>query len=196
MQIKYILIFTTLFLCACTSMSMKTIYKLATTDPISVDPNLLRAAIRMPEWISPKKDGVKLQLTSTQEQSNPITEIFTLESIPLTNESKALIAENKVGYKLYAYKIASQDIPLFFEFRNNAKHYKNQTGKKSGGTIGVSADACRRNTIPEGKILVSTHLRFEADAGYFPLLLDYDLRKIVKKDDLSTQIPICNTQES
>lgn len=65
---KYLCFFSiALLLNACISMSMKTLYKLATTDPMTVDPAQLRAAVLMPEWLLPKPNSVKLDLTFTLE---------------------------------------------------------------------------------------------------------------------------------
>lgn len=183
-----------LLLSACTSMSLKTIYKLATTDPMQVDPVLLRAAVRMPEWISPRPDGVKLNLSSTQEGEAPLTETFILEPISLATESGALQEENKAGYHLSAYRIASADIPRFRQFRDDAKARKVKSSKKSGGTISLSADACRKGTLPDSKIQISTYLRFETNMDYFPVVVDYDLRQAVKKDNLATLIPPCTAK--
>ncbi len=176
---------------ACVSMSMKTLYKLATTDPMTVDPVQLRAAVRMPEWLLPKPDSVKLDLTSTLEGERPMIEHFILEPIPAALEGRALQSENKTGYALYAYRMSPHDIPRFLQFRNDVKARKAKSSKVAGGTIGVSAEACRKSALPEGALLISSYLRFETEMDYVPLVVDYDIKKSVKEQDLASQIPIC-----
>lgn len=139
---------------ACVSMSMKTLYKLATTDPMTVDPVQLRAAVRLPEWILPRPDGVKLDISIKGEQ--PLTEHFILEPVPAAMESRALKSENKTGYDLYAYRISPRDIPRFLQFRNEAKARKVKSGKAVDGSISIGAEACRKSALPEGALLIST----------------------------------------
>jgi hypothetical protein len=185
------LISIALLLNACVSMSMKTLYKLATTDPMTVDPVQLRAAVRMPEWLLPKPDSVKLDLTSTLVGDKPLTEHFILESLPAAMESRALQSEYKPGYGLYAYRISPRDIPRFLQFRNDVKARKAKSSNAAKGAISVSAEACRKSVLPDGALLISTYLRFETDMDYLPLVVDYDIKKSVKEQDLITKIPAC-----
>lgn len=180
-----------LLLSACTAIPVKTLYKLATTDMMSVDPTILRAGVRMPEWVEPRPDGVKLELGMQQEGAEPMSERFSLESIPAVLEGKSLAAENKPGYKLYAYRLAPQDIPRFTAFRQTLKEKKAETGGKTKGSLGIGVEACRKTALPAGKIPVTTYLRLDTESGYLPLVVDYDLKKPVDGKNLAEMIPPC-----
>lgn len=180
----------TLLLGACTAIQVKTLYKLATTDMMAVDPAILRAGVRMPDWVAPRPAGVKLELGLAEAGMEPVTERFVLESIPPVLEGKSLASAGKPGFGLYAYRLAAQDIPRFEAFRSKLKA-KKAAGNKTSGSLGVGVDACRKTALPDGKIPVTTYLRLDAESGYLPLVVDYDLRKPVEGKNLAEMIPPC-----
>lgn len=180
-----------LLLGACTAIPVKTLYKLATTDMMAVDPAVLRVGVRIPDWVAPRPAGVKLELGMQQEGAAKITERFTLESIPAALEGKSLAAEAKPGYQLYAYRLPPADIPRFEAFRTTLQAKKAESGKKTQGSLGVGVDACRKTELPEGKIPATTYLRLDTESGYLPLVVDYDLKKPVEGKNLAGLIPPC-----
>lgn len=180
-----------LLLSACTAIPVKTLYKLATTDMMTVDPAILRAGVRMPDWVEPRPHGVKLELGMQQAGTDPISERFSLESIPAALEGKTLAAEAKPDYQLYAYRLAAQDIPRFEAFRQTLKTKKAETRGKTKGSLSIGVDACRKTELPVGKIPVTTYLRLDTESGYLPLVVDYDLKKPVDGKNLAELIPPC-----
>lgn len=189
---KSILIITAvILLSACTAIPVKTLYKLATTDMMAVDPAILRAGVRMPDWVEPRPHGVKLELGMQQEGTAPVAERFSLESIPAALEGNTLAAEARPDYQLYAYRLAAQDIPRFEAFRQTLKMKKAETGGKTTGSLSIGVDACRKTELPAGKIPVTTYLRLDAESGYLPLVVDYDLKKPVDGKNLAELIPPC-----
>lgn len=187
---KLYLALTALTLSACTAIPVKTIYKLATTDPMSVDPKVIRTAARMPDWIEPRAKGAKLEISAQIEGSEPSKETFILQSVPLTLEQPSLALEAKLGFNLYAYRINSADLPRLEAFRDAVKA-KKAAGIKIKGSMGASVDACHRGGLREGKILVSNYLRLDAEGGYLPVVVDYDLRKAVDGGNLAELLPPC-----
>lgn len=184
------LLATTLLLTACTAIPVKTLYKLATTDPMSVDPKIIRAAARMPDWIEPRPNGAKLTITAQLEGAEPSKETFILQSIPLALAEKELSQAVKQGFKLYTYRINPEDMPRLEAFRNKAKARK-AAGAKLHGNMAISVDACHKGAIKEGAILLSNYLRLNEDEGYLPVLVDYDLRKSVDDKGLAESLPTC-----
>lgn len=180
-----------LLLGACTAIPVKTLYELATTDLMTVDPTVLRAAVRMPEWLAPRPDGVKLELGMTREGETPVSEKIVLEVIPVALEGKALAAEGKPGFDLYAYRINPQDIPRLQAFRDTFKAKKAEGGKKTAGSLSVGVDACRKTALPAGEIPVTTYLKLETGADYLPLLVDYDMSQPIQGQDVATLLPPC-----
>ncbi|MEZ5537773.1 MAG: hypothetical protein R3F02_19395 [Thiolinea sp.] len=180
-----------LLLGACTAIPVKTLYKLATTDMMVVDPVILRAGVSMPDWVAPRPEGVKMALGMQQKSGEPVTERFILESIPAAFAGKSPASESKPGYKFYAYRISSADIQRFKAFRETLKAKKAESGGKTKGSLSIGVDACRKTELPEGKIPVTSYLRLDAESGYLPLVVDYDLRKPVAGNNLAELIPPC-----
>jgi hypothetical protein len=183
----------TLLLAACTSIPVKTLYKLATADLMTVDPTVLRVAAQMPDWVAPRPDGVKLELGMKRDGETPINERFNLEAVPLALEGKTLAAAAKPGYQLYAYRLAPVDIPRLQQFRDTLKAKIADGGKMPETSMGVGVDACRKTELPAGKIPATTFLKLDRESGYLPLLVDYDLRQKVEGKELATLIPPCAT---
>lgn len=179
-----------LLLSACTSMPLKTLYKLATTDMMTVDPAVLRAAVRMPAWVMPRADGVTLALGMTRAGETPQQEQFTLEAIPARLEGKTLAAAASRGFEVYAYRLAQQDIARFERFRDGLKAQK-AADPNTKGSLSIGVDACRRAALPPGKIPVTTYLRLDTESGYLPLVVDYDLKQPVEGKSLAAMIPPC-----
>ncbi len=188
---KLLAVATALLLGACTAIPIKTLYKLATTDLMTVDPRVLRVAAQMPDWVAPRPGGVKLELGMNRTGEKPLTERFILEAVPTALEGKTLNDAAKPGYQLYAYRLAPQDIPRLQQFRKVAKAKKAESGKKPKGSMGVGVDACRKTELPAGKIPMTTFLQLDRESGYLPLVVDYDLKQEVDGKDLAALIPPC-----
>ena len=188
---KCLFLAAVLCLSACTAIPVKTLYKLATADPMSLDPTVLRVAAQMPDWVAPRPDGVKLELGMQRDGDTPITERFILQAVPTALEGKTLNDAAKVGYQLYAYRLAPADIPRLQQFRDTLKAKKADGGKKPASTMGVSVDACRKTALPAGAIPMTTFLKLDTESGYLPLLVDYDLKQKVDGKDLAALIPPC-----
>lgn len=189
---RFTFIAVALLLTACSVIPVKTLYKLATADFMTVDPRVLRVAAQMPNWVAPRPDGVKLELTMQRAGETPMTERFILEAIPLTLEGKALNAKAKPDYTLYAYRLSPADLARIESIREQIKKEQAKGGPKRHTNLGVGIDACRKTELPAGKILVTTYLKWDRESGYLPLLVDYDLRQTVAGQELATLIPPCS----
>lgn len=180
-----------LLLGACTAIPVKTLYKLATSDPMTLDPSALRVAAQLPDWAAPRPEGVKLVLGMEREGEPGINERFSLQPVPATLEGKSLNDAAKAGYQLYAYRLAPADIPRLQHFRDTLKTKKADGGKKPKSTLSIGVDACRKTVLPAGAIPLTTYLLLDRESGYMPLVVDFDLRKEVEGKALATLIPPC-----
>lgn len=188
---KLMILLSALLLSACTAIPVKTMYKLATTDPMQVDPQVIRTAARMPNWLKPQPNGAKLFLSMQVENApKPIKETFILQAIPVSLAQKELSAETKQGFDLYAYRINPDDLPRVQAFRESFKA-KKSAGVKVKGSIEASVDACHQGELLEGPILLSNYLRLDNETGYMPVLKDYDLREKVDQKGLEKFLPPC-----
>lgn len=186
---KLLLLGLILFLSACTAIPVKTMYTLATTDPMTVDPKIIRTAARMPDWLEPRTNGASLEIKA-EFAGRENQEIFILQPIPLSLESSNLQVEAKPGYKLYVYRLNPADLPRLEAFREMVKA-KKAAGIKTKGSMSAGVKGCRKGELKDGAILVSNYLRLNAEQGYLPVLVDYDLRKQLDGKNLAESLPPC-----
>lgn len=186
---KLSLLTTTLLLSACTAIPVKTLYTLATTDPMTVDPKIIRTAARMPDWIQPRANGAKLEITA-EIAGQKSQETFILQTVPLALEQGNLQTEAKSGFDLHVYRLNPADLPRLEAFRESIRTQK-AAGLKVKGSMSAGVDACYQGELKAGEILVSHYLRLNIEAGYLPVLVDYNLRNEVDGKNLAELLPRC-----
>ena len=165
-------------LSACTSIPLKTMYKLARTNPLELDPMALRAAVRMPESIRPRPDSAKLSLSISLRSETPEPEVFILQPVNSASETTPLAKEEREGDKIWVYRLNPKDRDRLEKFRAYAKAFKtkNKGNTKGQMTIGVD-DTCRQGELPaSGKLLVTNWIKLDAESDYLATAVDYDLQ--------------------
>lgn len=151
---KAILLALVLLLSACTAIPLKTLYRMATTDMMTVEPKDISVAVRIPEWFAEQLKGVTMTLGTTLEDKTLSSEAFSLESIPIALTGKTLNAEQKKGFSLYAYRIKPSDIARVLQTRERTKKQKAESANKVKGLLTIQVNACRNIKLPDGEIPV------------------------------------------
>lgn len=172
----------------CTTMPVASMVKLARTDFTTVDPAALRVAVKLPEGIRPRPNGVRLKLTTTIDGATETRE-FVLADPADPGEFVSLRGEVSKGTAVHAFRLAPADVAKMTEFRAAQLARKAAGGRGSLG-LGVAADGCRTGALPS-KVLLTTYLRTEPDGAFFPLMRDVDLRDAMPGRDLAAEIPPC-----
>ena len=88
-------------------------------------------------------------------------------------------------------EIGPSDLARAERFRSDVAGYRAAGGRKGGGTLSVGAEACRLNQLPNGRLLLTTYLKFEPGGDYVPLARDLDLRSYVGDAKVLDKIPRC-----
>lgn len=184
------LLTVTLLLSACTAIPVKTLYKLATTDPMTLDPKIIRTAARMPNWLEPRNNGATLDISAQIEGEKLNKATFILQAVPLALAEKDLAAKAQPGFDLYVYRVNPDDLTRLEAFRESIRA-KKAAGAKVKGSMSASVDACHKGEIKAGAILVSNYLRLDMQEGYLPVIEDYDLRKELDEQGLAKSLPPC-----
>lgn len=176
------------FLAGCTSMPLTSLVKLARTDFTTVDPAALRVALKLPDGVRPRPDGVRLRLTGTVDGAKDTQELV-LADLADPGELVSLRGEVSKGTAVYAFRLKPADVPRLVAWRADMLARKARGGHGSL-TLGVAADGCRTGPMPD-VVLLTTYLRTEPGGDFFPLARDIDLRKVLPGEDLATKIPPC-----
>ena len=157
-------------------------YKVSTLDPMKVDPNVLRIALRIPNTLKEGEKGVSLSLSSWRgkDKDKPL-------KVPLTKvENKGFIKSyEKDGYNLYVYEIADTDAKKLTAFR---KKYRKQLSEGSNNIktkFAISSHICRTLEIKDKPLLVSLWIKVDNTSNFLPILTDFDTREVLKMQEIN-----------
>lgn len=177
---------------ACTSIPVKTLYKLSTTNLMTVDPKVIRAAIRIPNVLQEDKKGIVLELASWKlgEKPNPIE--LKLKRVEKPEEVAPLKKHERQGYTLAVYQLTEKDIKRVELLRAEHKKRKEKFGKSNvRGSFSVTSYTCRTRPIDDTPLLITNWLKVDQATGYLPTITDHDMKKALKGKDLDKKLPLC-----
>ena len=182
-----------LLLTGCGHVPVSTMWALRNFDSLSVDPAHLRAAVRLPRAFQPRPGGVKVVATwgrkGVPESEKKIE--FALQETSLSSEGPALAQEIRHGAYLQVYRVAHDDVPRLRALQAEIARAKAEK-RADHGSLGVGADACRIDDLPDGPILMTTFLKMSDETGWLTVLKDIDLRTAVTKErPLEEIVPPC-----
>ncbi|MCB1535535.1 MAG: hypothetical protein KDJ44_12615 [Rhodoblastus sp.] len=180
-------------LTGCGHVPVSTMWALRNFDSLSVDPAHLRAAVRLPRAFQPRPGGVKVVATWGRKgvpESEKKIEI-ALQETSLSSEGPALAQEIRHGAYLQVYRVAPDDVPRLRALQAEIARAKAEK-RADHGSLGVGADACRIDDLPDGPILMTTFLKMSDETGWLTVLKDIDLRTAVTKErSLEEIVPPC-----
>ena len=180
-------------LAGCGHVPVSTMWALRNFDSLSVDPAFLRAAVRLPRAFQPRPGGVKV-VASWGKKGDPASEKkieIILQETSLSAEGPELAKEVRPNNYLQVYRVAPQDVPRLRALQAEIARAKAEK-QADHGSLGVGADACRIDDLPEGPIPMTTFLKTSDEAGWLTVLKDVDLRSAVTKDKpLEEIVPPC-----
>lgn len=104
-------------LSACGHMPVTSMVKLARTDFATVDPAELRVAVKLPQTVRPRRDGVRLRVTVKTGSGPAQVEEFVLRDLNDAGELMALRAEVEPGTAIYAFRLDPNDLARVQAFR-------------------------------------------------------------------------------
>ncbi|MFZ5739023.1 MAG: hypothetical protein ACOY6K_19315 [Pseudomonadota bacterium] len=173
-------------LTACSSVPVTSMLKLMRTDLSATDPAALRIAVRLPHGLRPRRVTLRVTVAVGADKRE---QAFVLADLDDPGELLSLAGEVTNDTKIYAFRIAPEDVPRLLAVRDQLAAHKAK-GERGSLTIGVGAEACRIGTLP-AKTLVTTYLKTERAGDFFALTRDVDLRKDVPKEAVPERIPSC-----
>ena len=171
----------------CGHMPVTSMVKLARIDFQTTDPERLRVALKLPQWLKARAEGTVLHITVRLANGAEESRDFALREV---DERDSLTAESEAGSEIATFALAPRDVAELRMFR--AALIQKQKGGSGGAlTIKVRPDACHTAALPEGPIVFSSYLKTAETSGYVPLARDVDLRGLVGGQDIVAKIPPC-----
>jgi hypothetical protein len=183
-----------LLLTACGHMPISTMYHLRNFDAATVDPAVLRVAVRIPETLEPQPHGVKLTVAHWRAgaESQKREHRFVLAETTDPADLGPLAAEARPGMRIHAFRVDQADLPAIRAAQAEAAEARRSGGGKGHGTLSVSADACHRGGLDDGPTMMTTFMRTEARGAWLTLLEDVDLRGAIPKGKtFADTVPDC-----
>lgn len=184
-----------LFISACTSIPLKTMYHLAKTDFMTVDPAQLGAAIRAPNELQEGKEGIRMEfsLWLINKKENAQTLKIKLEKVVDSEKLLSIKPYERENYTALLYKIPEKDIDRLKIFRKQQQKRKALYGDKLKGSLSVGVSYCRTMKLTDKPILVSTWMQISNKTGLLPVMIDSDMQQEMKKDSVSLDkiLPLC-----
>ncbi len=184
-----------LFISACTSIPLKTMYHLAKTDFMTVDPAQLGAAIRAPNELQEGKEGIRMEFSSwlINKKENAQTLKIKLEKVVDSEKLLPIKSYERKNYTALLYKIPEKDIDRLKLFRKQQQKRKALYGDKLKGSLSVGVSYCRTMKLTDKPILVSTWMQISNKTGLLPVMIDSDMQQGMKKEGASIDkiLPLC-----
>ncbi len=180
---------------ACGHIPVSTMVRLRSFDLSTVDPLALRVAVRVPDALAPRPDGVKLVVASRIADEPPRREAFVLKPALEAAELAQLDAFAAKGAAIAAYRLDPADAPRVKALQAEGVKAKVEHPGRNAFTISIGAEACRRTPLPDGPLLLTTYLRPDEQTGYLVFLKDIDLRQEASATDktIDEWTPPCET---
>jgi hypothetical protein len=181
-----------LFLAAggCGHMPVMSMVKLSRVSFEKTDPELLRAAVKLPRTLRPRTQGVVLRVTVMLASGAEETHDFLLRESMDQSDVATLRDEVDDATHIFAYRFDVAEAARLSAVRGDLK--RKQAGGRGGSlTIAVKPELCRTGQIPAGPVQITTYLRTQETGSYVPLTRDVDLRAVTPGRDLTAEIPGC-----
>ncbi|WP_026599834.1 hypothetical protein [Methylosinus sp. sav-2] len=178
----------------CGHIPVSTLWALRGLDASTLSPERLRAAVRVPDALEPRPDGVTLEIgwwRDGRESEKRIVK-FVLRETKSSADVEPLAGERKAGTRIHAFRVDPADIEKIRALQTETRAEMAKGGGKTHGTLGIGAEACRRGDLPEGPVMMTTFIRAGVERDYLTLLDGVDLRAAVGADkSLDELAPPC-----
>lgn len=184
-----------LSMAACTSIPIKSLYKLYKFDIYEASPDEFRIAIRTHKYILIKKGSVALKIGFTAEDESLIIDDTYLVEIErngvLTDE---LLDDKASNEAVTVMRFSPDDAKQFATTLNLINNYRETSGKEGRrSTVDFNVkDLCVTQPLPDGKTLMDILLQTTFEDGYFVFLNNVDTRKERKDlDGTADDVALC-----
>lgn len=193
---KTLIIISMMVLSACTSMSFKGMYKMATLDPLSINPKELQLALRTNQIVEVTSGSVvvKLSYSGPAYENYPAVDRnhkFNVEVVRFDPQNQIAQDEPNSGlaYQLphelldgleqqeqvTILALNEQDAEIMFETLNIAKRYKDADIKGNGSFSFSFNQSCLLNSDNMEYLPVDLFLKMERDESFFIFFEDIDV---------------------
>ncbi len=170
-------------LTACSGQTPYDIYQLNRFDPVTTQAGALRIAVEAPDTVRPEPGGAVIYGRVNGADGAEAWH-FEIDLAPITSTAQTadLPKPTSADMKVYGYRIAEDDLPMFNDFRQAAAQAR-ETG--DGGSIGVTASLCYIGAQMPEQLPFRSYLKAAELEDYVTLMADKDILAEVSSDDVA-----------
>lgn len=188
-----------LALSGCGHVPVLTIWKMRNFDPSKVDPNVVRAAVQVPDSLEPRPHGLRLVFRywpDGEEARRRVAEV-TLQQVTSTSEAAALASEVQPGRHVRVFRIEPEGVARLTALQDEMIADRRNGKGRPRGSLSIDFEVCRTGPLANRPLLVTTYLKTEAQGPFFTLLDEVDLRRYVTEGKtLEDEAPPCGDLRS
>lgn len=180
---------------SCGHVPLSTMVRLRNFDFATFDPEVLRVAVRGPDWLEPQPGGAKLSVSLwlKGQEGEKKTEIFTLADLTQPPDMESVAGIRRLGTRVYGYRVAEADASRVRALQAEGRELARANPGRNNLEMNVGVDSCSRGTAPAGPILTTTYLQPDAATGYLVLFENVDLRIAAREagKNIDALLPTC-----
>lgn len=174
---------TIMLLTACSNIPFTTMYKLATLEPLDIDPRQLVIIVRTPKGIKVRDGDIVIDFSYQAEEY--FKHKFLVKVTPDYQIPQELIKETRPNEHLTVLQLLKKDATIMYQAQQTFKKRKKE-GKKTGGGIGIHVvSLCRDKSFSWESTELDIHLKFKDDEDFFTFIEDMDFTEL--DDDVQGQ---------
>ncbi|MDP8997774.1 MAG: hypothetical protein M3O03_12370 [Pseudomonadota bacterium] len=173
-------LFVGLSLSACTSVPLASIPKLARIDFMTTDLSRLRVAIALSDALSPKPQGVVMEMKTKIGDEPEQAESLHLVESKLAQDQQGLPTDQPKNQTLHVFKLSATDVLRLNALRQRVADAKKQH-QKGSLNLGIAAkEFCKLSDLPPGPALTTTYVLTSETESYVTMVQDFNLRSDAK----------------
>lgn len=177
-----------LFLSACASVPITSIYKLRNFNPVTTNIESLRIAVRIPDGIHIMEGGVQFMMGSEHHKRASLQETFVLEQFNGPTNLEGLHLEET---HTHAFQIAHVDIKRLKRLQRDIQIEKTHG---ADGILAVTADVCYGTPEMPSRIPISTYVNVSETNGYVALMKNMDVLNPIFERSHQRLVPQCTSK--
>lgn len=184
-----------LILGGCMSMPISTMYKMATLNPLEIDPGQVQLAVRTDNRVNIGDDGVTISMGYVSEdKSLDLDHEFPVVVDRNARNQAILLDDMKQSEQVVLFRLRQQDRELMRQFQQKVHQHK-ENGGEGSGSFGIRlSEFCLKADAPT-ELETDMFLQVDKQDGFFVFFEDVDIREPQCDECEVEEIPVCADTE-
>jgi len=173
----------TSLLVACTAIPISSLYSLSKIDPMKIDPEQIRVAIRVDESVNATRGNAQITMGYKAEEAG-IDEVheFDVQLTSAQTLTPKLTRGMLAGERVTVMSLSPEDAHTMKDFQQRLYQYK-AAGIEGDGSFNLRLkDLCLDSALPDGDIPLTLFFKTESQEEYI-VFVKYELHDLFSDTD-------------